>query len=227
VNGILQGSGPPVINIPGCPPNPYNFLGTVLQYATLGTLPEMDDQGRPIWAYGRTIHEHCPRRPHFDAGRFAKEFGDEGHREGWCLYELGCKGPQTYANCSVQHFNEVPDAWPIGLGHPCYGCTEADIAFKLPIHETVEIDNPTPPATYAPLSAPTGRVSPVATGIAGAVAGGLLGAGMVASAKLRKGILGPLEGQEQEFRGPGPSRGASDTPPSPAPPDDSGSSREG
>ncbi|MDF9334999.1 hypothetical protein OH690_15565 [Escherichia coli] len=32
------------------------------------------------------MHEHCERRPHFDAGRFAKEFGDEGHREGWCPY---------------------------------------------------------------------------------------------------------------------------------------------
>lgn len=197
-----------VVSIPGCPPNPYNFLGTILQFATLGTLPELDDRGRPIWAYGRTIHEHCPRRPHFDAGRFAKVYGDEGHRSGYCLYELGCKGPQTYANCSVQHFNEVPDAWPIGIGAPCYGCTEADIAFKMPIAETVEIDNPTPPATYAPLSSPTGRVSPIATGIAGAVAGGLLGGGLVASSKLRKGILGPLEGEERKFRPEAEDRGA-------------------
>jgi hydrogenase small subunit len=190
VNAILQGEGPPVVNIPGCPPNPYNFLGTVLQYATLGTLPELDAQGRPVWAYGRTIHEHCPRRPHFDAGRFAKQFGDEGHREGWCLYELGCKGPQTYANCSVQHFNEVPDAWPIGLGHPCFGCTEAGIGFNIPLHDTVEVPNPTPASTFAPITSPQGEVSPVATGIAGAVAGALLGGGLVASNKVRKAVLG-------------------------------------
>ncbi|WP_461415613.1 hypothetical protein [Gemmatimonas sp.] len=65
--------------------------------------------------------EHCPRRPHFDAGRFAKQFGDEGHRQGWCLYELGCKGPETHAGCSTRHFNDVIDAWPIGIGAPCVG----------------------------------------------------------------------------------------------------------
>lgn len=220
-----------VVSIPGCPPNPYNFLGTILQFATLGTLPELDDQGRPVWAYGRTIHEHCPRRPHFDAGRFAEEYGDDGHREGYCLYKLGCKGPQTYANCSVQHFNEVPDAWPIGIGSPCYGCTEADIAFKMPIHETVDIDRPTPPDTYAPLTGTSGRVSPVATGIAGVVGGALLGGGMVASSKLRKGILGPLEGQEKEFKAKKAQR--PESPPSPGPAgldegagDDDASSRE-
>ena len=59
--------GKTVVTIPGCPANPYNLLGTVLQYATYGTLPELDEKGRPKFAYGRTIHEHCPRRAHFDA----------------------------------------------------------------------------------------------------------------------------------------------------------------
>ncbi len=77
---VLEGKT--VVTIPGCPANPYNFLGTVLQFATFGTLPALDDKGRPKFAYGRTIHEHCPRRAHFDAGRFAKQFGDEGHRQG-------------------------------------------------------------------------------------------------------------------------------------------------
>ena len=67
------------------------------------------------------IHEHCERRPHFDAGRFAKEFGDEGHREGWCLYHLGCKGPETYGNCSTLQFCDVGGVWPVAIGHPCYG----------------------------------------------------------------------------------------------------------
>ena len=88
-----------VVTIPGCPANPYNFLGVVLQYATLGTLPALDDKGRPKFAYGRTIHEHCPRRAHFDAGRFARQYGDEGHNLGYCLFALGCKGPETFSNC--------------------------------------------------------------------------------------------------------------------------------
>jgi hydrogenase small subunit len=177
-------TGKPVVNIPGCPANPYNLLGTVLQYATYGTLPELDEENRPKWAYGRTIHEHCPRRAHFDAGRFAEKYGDEGHRLGYCLYKLGCKGPATHANCSVLQFCEVVDAWPIGLGHPCFGCTEKNIGFTMPMHSTVQIYRPTPPDTYPPINAEQGRVSPVATGIAGAIVGALAGGGYVASKRL-------------------------------------------
>jgi hydrogenase small subunit len=181
---ILKGKT--VVTIPGCPANPYNLLGTVLQYATFGTLPALDDQGRPLFAYGRTIHEHCPRRAHFDAGRFAAQFGDEGHRLGYCLYKLGCKGPQTHANCSTQSFGEMNDCWPIGLGHPCVGCTEQTLAFRVAMHDTVPIDRPTPPDTYPPIKAPQGRVSPVASGIAGLVGGALLSAGYAFSKKLDK-----------------------------------------
>ncbi len=177
--------GKPVVNIPGCPANPYNLLGTVLQYATYGTLPELDEENRPKFAYGRTVHEHCPRRAHFDAGRFAEKYGDEGHRQGYCLYKLGCKGPATHANCSVQHFGEVVDCWPIGLGHPCFGCTEKGIGFTMPLHATVDIYRPQSPDTYPPVHQPQGVVSPLATGVAGLVAGALAGAGYVASKKMK------------------------------------------
>lgn len=174
----------PVVSLPGCPANPYILLGTVLQFATFGTLPELDNQGRPKFAYGRTIHEHCARRAHFDAGRFAETFGDEGHRLGYCLYKLGCKGPATYASCSVQHFGEIPDCWPIGIGHPCFGCTEKSIGFRLPLHQTVNIERPTPPDTYPPIAPQQGEVDPIATAVAGLIGGALLGAGYVASRKL-------------------------------------------
>jgi hydrogenase small subunit len=173
-----------VVSLPGCPPNPYNLLGTVLQYATFGTLPELDDVGRPVFAYGRTIHEDCPRRPHFDAGRFAVEFGDEGHRKGHCLYKLGCKGPQTYANCSLQSFCEVPGAWPVGLGAPCFGCTMPGIGFSVAMHDTLPIAATTPPSTHPAIHTPQGLVSPMATGVAGVVAGGLIGAGIMVARRL-------------------------------------------
>jgi hydrogenase small subunit len=169
--------GKTVVTIPGCPANPYNLLGTVLQFVALGTLPDLDDKGRPKWAYGRTIHEHCPRRAHFDAGRFAQQFGDEGHRQGYCLYKLGCKGPATHANCSTLSFGEVIDAWPIGLGHPCFGCTEQPLAFRVALHDTVAIDRPTPPDTYPGIASPQGHVSTVAAGVAGLAVGALVGAG--------------------------------------------------
>jgi hydrogenase small subunit len=172
---VLEGKK--VVTLPGCPANPYVFLGTALQYVTLGTLPALDEKGRPLFAYGRTIHEHCPRRAHFDAGRFVERFGDEGHRLGHCLYKVGCKGPATHASCSTLQFGDVVDAWPIGIGHPCFGCTEQKVAFRVPLHTTVDIERPTPPDTYPPIHAPQGRVSPVATGLAGLVGGALLGAG--------------------------------------------------
>jgi hydrogenase small subunit len=188
---ILEGKT--VVSIPGCPANPYNFLGTALQYATFGTLPALDDKGRPKWAYGRTIHEHCPRRAHFDAGRFAEKFGDEGHRSGYCLYRLGCKGPVTYANCSVQHFGEVPDSWPIGLGHPCVGCTEQNVLWATAIHDTVDIERPANPDTYPPIAAPGGKVGAIATGIGGLIVGGLIGSGYAASKKLGEADSGEEE----------------------------------
>lgn len=173
-----------IVNLPGCPPNPYTLLGVVLQFADSGTLPELDEQRRPKFAYDRDIHEQCPRRAHFDAGRFVKQFGDQGHREGWCLYEMGCKGPDTHAGCSTRHFNEIPDVWPIGIGAPCIGCTEKSIAFRVPMFQVIQIHTrATPPDTYAPIVAPEGKVSPVATGLAGLGAGALIGAGWVASRK--------------------------------------------
>src|SRR5512133_3308699 len=175
-----------VVTLPGCPANPYNLLGTVLQYATFGTLPALDELGRPKFAYGRVIHEDCPRRPHFDAGRFAAVYGDEGHRNGWCLYKLGCKGPQTHANCSLLSFCEVPGAWPIGIGHPCVGCTEQGVGFNVPIHTTVEIEKPTAPMAYPGIVASRGHVSAVATGVAGVVVGVAAGAGYAASRRLAK-----------------------------------------
>ena len=175
----------PIVNIPGCPPNPYILLGTVLQYAKAGTLPELDDKKRPKFAYDRVIHEHCPRRPHFDAGRFAKQFGDDGHRQGYCLYRLGCKGPVTHASCSTRHFNEVVDAWPIGVGAPCFGCTEQFVGYTIPAFQQVPITAATPPATYPDVDSQhsKGYVAATATGVAGLAGGVILGAGYVAARK--------------------------------------------
>jgi hydrogenase small subunit len=193
---VLQGKT--VVTIPGCPANPYNFLGTALQFVALGTLPALDAKGRPMFAYGRVIHEDCPRRPHFDAGRFAQQFGDEGHRQGYCLYKLGCKGPATHANCSRLDFGEV-GAWPIGIGHPCVGCTEQSMLWHTAIHDTVEVSRPTPPDTYPPIHAPQGGTSAVAAGLAGVVGGALIGAGWMAAKKV---------GDGGEGKGTSPDKGA-------------------
>jgi len=176
--------GKTVVTIPGCPSNPYNFLGVALQYATFGTLPELDALARPKFAYGRVIHEHCPRRAHFDAGRFVKQFGDDGHRQGWCLYEMGCKGPVTHANCSTLNFGGVDDAWPIGIGAPCFGCTEQGVGFTLGKFETVEISEATPPSTYPPIFTQRDGPNPWATMALGGIIGGAIGGGIIAAKKV-------------------------------------------
>ncbi len=111
------------INLPGCPPNPVNFVGTVVNYILLGDVPAMDALGRPLFAYGKTIHDQCPRRSHFELGEFVTEFGSEEAAMGYCLYEMGCKGPETYNNCPVAKFNDGT-SWPVESGHPCIGCSE-------------------------------------------------------------------------------------------------------
>ena len=78
----------------------------------------------------------------------------------------------------------MPGAWPIGIGHPCIGCTEEKIGFKVATHQTVDIERPTPPDTYPPIHADHDKVSPVATAIGGAVVGAALGAGFIASKKM-------------------------------------------
>ncbi|WP_455197397.1 hydrogenase small subunit [Kaarinaea lacus] len=178
----------PIINIPGCPPNPYNFLATVLYVLTFNSLPDLDDKGRPKFAYGRLIHENCERRPHFDAGRFAIEFGDEGHRRGWCLYKLGCKGPETYANCPAILFGDVGSgSWPVGTGHPCFGCTEQGIGFNKPIHALADVKTVAPPNTFTDVFQPKGEgVSAGAAALAAGVIGAGLGAGAVVASRMGK-----------------------------------------
>ncbi|WP_426416023.1 hydrogenase small subunit [Aestuariirhabdus sp. LZHN29] len=167
-----------IINIPGCPPNPYNFLSTVMQFLTYGTLPELDQLNRPKFAYGRLIHENCERRAHFDAGRFATEFGDDGHRAGWCLYKLGCKGPETYANCPSIEFGDVGGgAWPVGVGAPCFGCTEKGVGFEKALYDRATVSTHTPPDMLPPVAPTVGEgASAGAAALLGAVAGAVIGA---------------------------------------------------
>ncbi len=121
--GVGEALGIKTVNIAGCPPNPVNFVGTVLNYLLFGKLPALDDLGRPLFAYGKTIHDQCPRRSHFENDEFVEEFGSEAAAAGYCLYKMGCRGPETYNNCPIAKFNDGT-GWPIGAGAPCIGCSE-------------------------------------------------------------------------------------------------------
>jgi [NiFe] hydrogenase small subunit len=121
--GVGDALGIKTVNIPGCPANPVNLVGTVVNYLLLGKLPALDPIGRPLFAYGKTIHDQCPRRSHFEKDEFVMEFGSAEAMMGYCLYKLGCKGPETYNNCPIAKFHGGT-SWPVQAGHPCIGCAE-------------------------------------------------------------------------------------------------------
>lgn len=130
-----------IINLPQCPVNPVNIVGTLLHYLMFEEFPELDEKRRPKWAYSYRIHDNCERRGHYDAGEFVKEWGDEGAKKGWCLFEMGCKGPYADLNCSVVRFNEGTN-WPVGVGHGCFACGEGKVAFdKYANNRPVEDEN--------------------------------------------------------------------------------------
>lgn len=108
-----------VINIPGCPPHPDWFIGTLLKVIK-GEKLDLDEWNRPVDFYGKLIHENCQRRPYFDKGKFAKSFDDEG-----CLYLLGCNGPFTYSDCPLRQWNGGIN-WCIKNNSPCFGCVEVE-----------------------------------------------------------------------------------------------------
>lgn len=114
-----------LVNLPACPANVENLTALIAYYLTFKMWPPLDRDGRPKFAYGKSIHDNCERRAHYNAGQFVQQWGDTGHRKGYCLYEMGCKGPVTYQNCPVVRWNEGTN-WPIGCGHPCIGCAEPD-----------------------------------------------------------------------------------------------------
>jgi len=116
----------PIINVSGCPPIGEVITATVAYILTHDlSLPKLDAEGRPLFAYDQRIHDSCPRRPHFDAGQYVRTFDDEGARNGWCLYKMGCKGPSTFSACPIIQWN-LHTSWPVAAGHPCLGCTEKD-----------------------------------------------------------------------------------------------------
>ncbi len=110
----------PIVNVAGCPPHPDWFTGTVGHALLFGwpTADEVDGVGRPKRFFGRLLHDLCQRRGDFEASRFAKSVGEPG-----CLYELGCKGPWTHADCPEREFNGGLN-WCVQAGSPCHGCVE-------------------------------------------------------------------------------------------------------
>lgn len=119
-----------LINLPACPANGENLAALIVYHLLYGRWPALDGLRRPLFAYGKSIHDGCERRAHYDAGQYVERWGDAAHRQGQCLYKLGCKGPVTFQNCPAVGWNQGTN-WPIGCGHPCIGCAEPDFWDKM------------------------------------------------------------------------------------------------
>jgi hydrogenase small subunit len=131
-------SDKPIINVSGCPPIPVVISGVLAHYLTFGSLPELDELGRPKAFFGQSIHDRCYRRPFYDRGLFAETFDDEGARKGWCLYKLGCKGPTTYNACATLKWNGGT-SFPIQSGHGCIGCSEPNFWDKGSFYSPISV----------------------------------------------------------------------------------------
>jgi hydrogenase small subunit len=120
VNKIITDK--PVINISTCPVHAEHLIGTILYYLTTGKVPPLDKQGRPKMYFGELIHDNCRRRSYFDNDTFLSDWNDPKQKN-WCLYEKGCKGPDTYSDCPVRRWNDGLN-FCIDCGAGCMGCAE-------------------------------------------------------------------------------------------------------
>jgi hydrogenase small subunit len=114
-------STPKYVALPGCPVNVEDLTATIVHYLTFKQFPAADWRGRPLSFYGNVIHNQCERRAHFEFGEFVLSWGDEGAQKGWCLYKMGCKGPETFGDCPTVQYEEKT-SWPVRAGHGCIGC---------------------------------------------------------------------------------------------------------
>jgi hydrogenase small subunit len=114
-------AGLPIVNVPGCPVQPDNFMETVLyllrQLAGLAPVIPVDHHGRPTWLFGPTVHENCDRAAYYEEADFAHEYGSRK-----CLVKMGCWGPVVQCNVPKRGWAGGIGGCP-NVGGICIGCT--------------------------------------------------------------------------------------------------------
>jgi hydrogenase small subunit len=112
----------PIINLPTCPVHVDHLVGTIAYYLVTKKIPPLDKNKRPLMYFGENIHENCRRNSYFDAEMFLTDWNDPKQKN-WCLYEKGCKGPDTNSDCPVRRWNDGLN-FCIDCGAGCVGCAE-------------------------------------------------------------------------------------------------------
>jgi len=114
-------AGLPIVNVPGCPVQPDNFMETLtwLLYEAAGMAPmiPLDEQLRPTWLFGKTVHEGCDRAGYYEQGDFALDYNSPK-----CQVRVGCWGPVVNCNVPKRGWMGGIGGCPNG-GGICIGCT--------------------------------------------------------------------------------------------------------
>ncbi len=113
--------GLPVVNVPGCPVQPDNFMETLTwvlyQAAGLAPVIPLDEQLRPTWLFGKTVHEGCDRAGYYEQGDFALDYNSPK-----CQVKIGCWGPVVNCNVPKRGWMNGIGGCP-NVGGICIGCT--------------------------------------------------------------------------------------------------------
>lgn len=116
VKSVSSATGKSTVNIAGCPPHPNWIVWAVVQLLQGKSIP-VDSYGRPQYLYSKRVHDQCPLRETDEINTFGVA--------GRCLKELGCRGPETNANCPTVKWNNGVN-WCVGASAPCIGCTASN-----------------------------------------------------------------------------------------------------
>jgi hydrogenase small subunit len=114
-------AGIPIVNVPGCPIQPDNFMETLLWllYQAAGEAPmiPLDSELRPQWLFGKTVHEGCDRAGYYEQGDFAQDYNSPK-----CQVEVGCWGPVVNCNVPKRGWINGIGGCP-NVGGICIACT--------------------------------------------------------------------------------------------------------
>lgn len=114
-------AGIPIVCVPGCPVQPDNFMETFLyllrQAAGRAPMIPLDEELRPRWLFGQTLHEGCDRGGYYEEGEFDDQYGLPR-----CIVKLGCWGPVVQCNVGKRGWMAGLGGYP-NVGGICIGCT--------------------------------------------------------------------------------------------------------
>jgi hydrogenase small subunit len=113
--------GLPIVNVPGCPVQPDNFMETLLwllqQAAGKAPMIPLDENLRPTWLFGKTVHEGCDRAGYYEQADFAPDYNSPK-----CQVKVGCWGPVVNCNVPKRGWMGGIGGCP-NVGGICIACT--------------------------------------------------------------------------------------------------------